>query len=112
MCTVWRVDCDACVSRPHYVSALLHTCHSFASANFEDPNYNIDLPVFTVHGNHDDPSRDVPRLVRSCAVWCGVRGSLLSLLLRGSVCRACRQWTCCPSQTWSITLASASRWVG
>lgn len=23
--------------------------------NFEDPNYNIGLPVFTIHGNHDDP---------------------------------------------------------
>ena len=27
--------------------------------NYEDPNYNIDLPVFIVHGNHDDPTRDV-----------------------------------------------------
>ena len=24
--------------------------------NFEDPNLNVGLPVFTIHGNHDDPS--------------------------------------------------------
>jgi double-strand break repair protein MRE11 len=25
-------------------------------ANFEDPNINVGLPVFTIHGNHDDPA--------------------------------------------------------
>ena len=24
--------------------------------NFEDPNYNISLPMFIIHGNHDDPA--------------------------------------------------------
>lgn len=24
--------------------------------NFEDPNMNISIPVFSIHGNHDDPS--------------------------------------------------------
>lgn len=24
-------------------------------ANFEDPNRNIDLPIYMIHGNHDDP---------------------------------------------------------
>ena len=24
--------------------------------NYENPNLNIGLPVFTIHGNHDDPS--------------------------------------------------------
>ncbi|KYM84030.1 Double-strand break repair protein MRE11 [Atta colombica] len=24
--------------------------------NYEDPNLNISMPVFTIHGNHDDPS--------------------------------------------------------
>lgn len=33
----------------------------FGAANFEDENYNIQVPVFTVHGNHDDPSRDDAR---------------------------------------------------
>ena len=23
--------------------------------NYEDPNINIAIPVFTIHGNHDDP---------------------------------------------------------
>jgi len=27
-------------------------------ANYEDENYSVDLPVFSIHGNHDDPSRD------------------------------------------------------
>lgn len=24
--------------------------------NYEDPNYNVAIPVFSIHGNHDDPS--------------------------------------------------------
>lgn len=24
--------------------------------NYEDPNLNIAIPVFSIHGNHDDPS--------------------------------------------------------
>jgi double-strand break repair protein MRE11 len=27
-------------------------------ANYLDPNYAVHLPVFSIHGNHDDPSRD------------------------------------------------------
>lgn len=26
------------------------------TANYEDPNYNVALPVFSIHGNHDDPA--------------------------------------------------------
>lgn len=26
--------------------------------NYEDPNYAVSLPVFCIHGNHDDPSRE------------------------------------------------------
>jgi double-strand break repair protein MRE11 len=26
--------------------------------NYQDPYYSIDLPIFSIHGNHDDPSRD------------------------------------------------------
>lgn len=26
--------------------------------NYRDPNYNVSLPVFSIHGNHDDPSAD------------------------------------------------------
>jgi hypothetical protein len=38
----------------------------FPFANFEDPNHNIDLPVFSIHGNHDDPSREGARQVVRC----------------------------------------------
>ncbi|EGZ11605.1 hypothetical protein PHYSODRAFT_250783 [Phytophthora sojae] len=31
---------------------------NFGVVNFEDPNYNVELPVFSIHGNHDDPSRE------------------------------------------------------
>lgn len=24
--------------------------------NFEDPNINISIPIFSIHGNHDDPT--------------------------------------------------------
>lgn len=30
----------------------------FASANYLDPNYNVAMPIFSIHGNHDDPSGD------------------------------------------------------
>ena len=29
---------------------------SFPAVNYEDPNLNIAIPVFSIHGNHDDPS--------------------------------------------------------
>lgn len=28
------------------------------TVNYEDEFYSIDLPIFTIHGNHDDPTRD------------------------------------------------------
>lgn len=28
----------------------------YDSVNFQDPNFNISLPVFAIHGNHDDPA--------------------------------------------------------
>ncbi|KAL7512292.1 hypothetical protein ACHAXN_012756 [Cyclotella atomus] len=27
-------------------------------ANYEDEFYSVDLPIFAIHGNHDDPTRD------------------------------------------------------
>ena len=33
---------------------------AFARVNWEDPNYNVALPIFAIHGNHDDPSREGP----------------------------------------------------
>ena len=29
---------------------------AYKTVNFEDPNLNISMPVFSIHGNHDDPS--------------------------------------------------------
>jgi DNA repair exonuclease SbcCD nuclease subunit len=26
------------------------------TVNFDDPNLNVSLPVFIIHGNHDDPA--------------------------------------------------------
>jgi len=40
----WNPDC-----LPELFSAFNH-------ANYEDPNINVAIPVFSIHGNHDDPS--------------------------------------------------------
>lgn len=24
--------------------------------NYEDPNLNVSIPVYSIHGNHDDPT--------------------------------------------------------
>lgn len=29
--------------------------HNNGTVNYEDPNFNIGLPVFAIHGNHDEP---------------------------------------------------------
>ena len=34
--------------------------------NYEDPNFSISLPVFAIHGNHDDPTREGGTEVYSC----------------------------------------------
>lgn len=31
---------------------------NYGIVNYENPNMNIELPVFSIHGNHDDPSRE------------------------------------------------------
>ena len=36
------------------LSVCLFGC-SFPRVNYEDPNYNIGIPIFMIHGNHDDP---------------------------------------------------------
>lgn len=32
--------------------------HPVPCANFQDPNLNVAYPIFTIHGNHDDPLGD------------------------------------------------------
>ena len=34
--------------------------YSFPAVNYEDPNLNIAIPVFSIHGNHDDPQGTGP----------------------------------------------------
>jgi double-strand break repair protein MRE11 len=29
--------------------------YSFPAINYEDPNMNVSIPTFSIHGNHDDP---------------------------------------------------------
>ncbi|KAG8215990.1 hypothetical protein J3R82DRAFT_7977 [Butyriboletus roseoflavus] len=29
--------------------------YNFPAINYEDPNLNVGIPVFSIHGNHDDP---------------------------------------------------------
>ncbi|XP_047355849.1 double-strand break repair protein MRE11 [Vespa velutina] len=36
-------------------STVFEHCR-YKNANYEDPNININMPIFTIHGNHDDPS--------------------------------------------------------
>jgi len=31
---------------------------AFQTVNYEDPDINISIPVFSIHGNHDDPGGD------------------------------------------------------
>lgn len=38
---------------------------TFNHANYEDQDINVAIPVFSIHGNHDDPSgvRSLPKHV-------------------------------------------------
>ena len=37
-------------------AAQMTASYRFGIVNYEDPNYNVSMPVFSIHGNHDDPS--------------------------------------------------------
>jgi hypothetical protein len=39
---------------PFSTRSLLNL-HSFPAVNYEDTNLNVAIPVFSIHGNHDDP---------------------------------------------------------
>ncbi|RHZ05193.1 hypothetical protein DYB26_009496 [Aphanomyces astaci] len=34
---------------------------NFGQVNYEDPNINVRLPIFSIHGNHDDPTGEAGR---------------------------------------------------
>lgn len=44
--------------KPVKFQVLSNQAQNFASGgvNFENANFNVGLPVFTIHGNHDDPA--------------------------------------------------------
>ncbi|KJE92219.1 double-strand break repair protein MRE11A, variant [Capsaspora owczarzaki ATCC 30864] len=49
--------------RPCSVQVLSDPKQNFPSnmggtVNYLDPNFNIGMPIFTIHGNHDDPASD------------------------------------------------------
>ncbi|ORZ34906.1 Metallo-dependent phosphatase-like protein [Catenaria anguillulae PL171] len=48
--------------RPCYLEYLsegtTNFAHQFNTVNYMDPNYNVGIPVFSIHGNHDDPTGD------------------------------------------------------
>lgn len=39
-----------------YLSSNLYYLRRFGHVNYEDPHFNVGLPVFSIHGNHDDPA--------------------------------------------------------
>jgi double-strand break repair protein MRE11 len=48
---------------PVYIEVLNNQQEIFRSSslgqvNFQNPYQSVDLPIFAIHGNHDDPSRD------------------------------------------------------
>jgi double-strand break repair protein MRE11 len=44
-----------CVVDPVDVTAMALPGEAEPIVNYQDPNINISLPVFIIHGNHDDP---------------------------------------------------------
>lgn len=38
------------------IFSLILIFSRFGHVNYEDPHFNVGLPVFSIHGNHDDPA--------------------------------------------------------
>ena len=38
---------------------------SHKTVNYEDPNLNVGIPLFSIHGNHDDPSIFIKSILHS-----------------------------------------------
>ncbi|KAK3085189.1 meiotic recombination, partial [Teratosphaeriaceae sp. CCFEE 6253] len=53
-----RMNCYG--EKPCELEMLSDASETFAGAfnhvNYEDPDINVAIPVFSIHGNHDDPS--------------------------------------------------------
>lgn len=41
--------------KAHTLTVLPSILNSFPAINYEDSNLNVAIPVFSIHGNHDDP---------------------------------------------------------
>ena len=39
-----------------FVSDASTNFRNFPTVNYSDPNLNVSIPVYSIHGNHDDPS--------------------------------------------------------
>lgn len=42
---------------------------NFPTVNYEDENLNISMPIFTIHGNHDDLSGKVNALAKMHSIY-------------------------------------------
>ena len=55
------INFKICLFRPVQIKFLTDPelvfshCHK-KIVNYEDPNLNVGIPIFSIHGNHDDPS--------------------------------------------------------
>lgn len=69
--------------------------------NYQDPNLNVGLPIFTIHGNHDDPSGadnlSAVDILSSCGLV-NYFGKAVGVLGH-------------PIQTWHDGVPLARRWV-
>lgn len=54
------------------ISGQLSHVERLNHANFEDPNLNVQFPIFTIHGNHDDPTGPNARSVCEKLATCGL----------------------------------------
>jgi len=74
------VNSDAIVGRSGY-----------ERVNYLDPNYNVRMPVFSIHGNHDDPSaqgggREVRCQVPVCCYWIKLKVERVALVFVSEYC--------------------------
>jgi double-strand break repair protein MRE11 len=47
---------EGCAHAESLVRKVLTLIRDFNHVNYEDPDINVAIPVFAIHGNHDDPS--------------------------------------------------------
>ncbi|KAA3453004.1 double-strand break repair protein MRE11-like isoform X1 [Gossypium australe] len=45
-----------CVDFMMFICKMHCSLYRFGHVNYEDPHFNVGLPVFSIHGNHDDPA--------------------------------------------------------